>query len=366
MEKVEVFLTTTQKRNFEQGKSFQLSNKQLETKSGKHHVEIHLSGQHYHKLLRNVKENKGFRFTPEIVLGGSLLGSLGNIAKKVGKFVTHHVSKDVVKAGLNTLAMGASSLLGHPELGALATQGINMGVDSAYNHNDKNMSMRDHAINTANDIGNHYGNQAYNYGHEYAQDNHPDMYRMYQMGHQIHSDYNGYGRGLKKTKKETGGKLKKGSQEMKEKMARLRAMKKNGGNILSDINKAFNPKQNGVANAFNQVKDVVQPYIRPAITQGLVGGINMMTGVPVGSIAQPGISYGVNTALDKLNIGIGLRGRGKRTYPRYGGLVDGIPTPILTQRAHDMINTMGLVTHRYTKNGLPNMGGSFLALGGGL
>ena len=198
MEKLEVFLTTAQKRNFEQGKSFQLSHKQLETKTGKHHVEIHLSKAHHNKLLRNVKENKGFRFTPEIVLGGSFLKSLGNITKKVGKFVTHHVSKDLVKAGLNTLAMGASSLVGHPELGALATQGINMGVDSAYGHHDKSISARDHAMNTAQDLGNHYGNQAYDYAKEYAQEHQPDAYNIYQLGRKIHSDYNGYGKGLKK------------------------------------------------------------------------------------------------------------------------------------------------------------------------
>ena len=349
---IQVFLTTAQKRNFEHGKAFQLSSSQLQETTGKHHVEIYLSGPHYHKLMKNIKGHKGFRFTPEIVLGGSILSSLGKAAKSVGRFIAHNVSKDAVKSGLNGLAMVGSTALGHPELGALASHGINMAVDAGYGHHDKSVSMRDHAMNTARDIGNHYAPQA----EQYAQHHHPHAYQAYQVGRQIHSDYKGYGgRGMK------GGKLKKGSAEMKEKMARLRSMRK-GGDILGNLRKAFDPKQNGVAKTFNQAKSTVAPYIRPAITQGIAAGIDMMTGTPIGSVATPAISRAVNSGLDRANIGVGLRGRGKRIHTKYGGLIGGIPTPILTQRAHDMINTMGLTAHRHTPNGLPNMGGSFLPL----
>ena len=420
METIQVFLTTAQKRNFEHGKAFQLSSSQLQETTGKHHVEIHLSAPHYHKLMKNIKGHKGFRFTPEIVLGGSILSSLGKAAKSVGRFIAHNVSKDAVKSGLNGLAMVGSTALGHPELGALASHGINMAVDAGYGHHDKSVSMRDHAMNTARDIGHHYAPQA----EQYAQHHHPHAYQAYQVGRQIHSDYQGYGgRGVGKSKearvhpvpprsalgsssydtipqppppsggrrrslqppsagtpplmrpdfpdvmpsasgkglKKRGGKLKKGSAEMKEKMARLRSMRK-GGDILGNLRKAFDPKQNGVAKAFNQAKTTVAPYIRPAITQGIAAGIDMMTGTPIGSIATPGISRAVNSGLDRANIGVGLRGRGKRIHTKYGGLIGGIPTPILTQRAHDMINTMGLTAHRHTPNGLPNMGGSFLPL----
>jgi hypothetical protein len=207
-------------------------------------------------------------------------------------------------------------------------------------------------MNTAKEIGFHYGDN-------YAQLNHPEAYSM---AKQIHRDYSGYGgQGIKKK----GGKLRKGSPEMAEKMARLRAMrgiKRKGGSVLGDLKKAFDPKKNGVANAFNSVKSTVAPYIRPAITQGLAAGIDAVTGSPIGTLATPGIQSGVNAALDRANIGIGIRGRGHRTHTLYGGLVNGIPSPILTQRAMDTINTMGLTHHRYTPNGLPTVGGSFLSL----
>jgi hypothetical protein len=281
------------------------------------------------------------------------LSSLGKAAKSVGKFVVHHVPKDTLKAGLNSLAMAGSTAIGQPQLGALASYGINKAVDAGYGHKDKSVSVRDHARNTAKDIGLHYGDH-------YAQQYHPEAYNMAQ---QIHRDYSGYsGKGLKKT---DGGKLRKGSPKMAEKMARLRAMrgiKRKGGSVLGDLKKAFDPKKNGAAKAFNSVKSTVAPYIRPAITQGLAAGIDVFTGSPIGTLATPGIQSGVNAALDRANIGIGIRGRGHRTHTLYGGLVNGIPSPILTQRAMDTINTMGLTHHKYTPNGLPTVGGSFLSL----
>jgi hypothetical protein len=247
--------------------------------------------------------------------------------------------------------MAGSAAIGQPELGALASYGINKAVDAGYGHKNKSVSARDHAMNTAKEIGFHYGDN-------YAQQNHPEAYSM---AKQIHRDYSGYGgQGIKKK----GGKLRKGSPEMAEKMARLRAMRgsRKGGSVLGDLKKAFDPKKNGVAKTFNTVKSTVAPYIRPAITQGLAAGIDAVTGTPLGTIATPGIQSGVNAALDKANIGIGIRGRGQRIHTLYGGLVNGIPSPILTQRAMDTINTMGLTHHRYTPNGLPTVGGSFLSL----
>jgi hypothetical protein len=248
--------------------------------------------------------------------------------------------------------MAGSTAIGQPQLGALASYGINKAVDAGYGHKDKSVSVRDHAMNNARDIGLYYGDQ-------YAQQYHP---QAYSVAKQIHRDYSGYGgQGIKKK----GGKLRKGSPEMAEKMARLRAMrgnKRKGGSVLGDLKKAFDPKKNGVAKTFNSVKSTVAPYIRPAITQGLATGIDVVTGTPLGTLATPGIERGVNAALDKANIGVGVRGRGNRTHTLYGGLVNGIPSPILTQRAMDTINTMGLTHHKYTPNGLPTVGGSFLSL----
>jgi hypothetical protein len=116
-----------------------------------------------------------------------------------------------------------------------------------------------------------------------------------------------------------------------------------------------------VSATFSTVKSKVAPYIRPAITQALAAGVDAVTGTPVGTLATPGIQRGVDTALDKANIGIGLSRR--KIHTRYGGIIGGIPTPVLTPSARDTINTMGLIGHKNgTKNGLVKVGGSFLTL----
>jgi hypothetical protein len=51
----------------------------LQAGEGKHSVEIELPRKDYKKLLSNASKNKGFRFTPNVVVGH---GFFGNVAKR--------------------------------------------------------------------------------------------------------------------------------------------------------------------------------------------------------------------------------------------------------------------------------------------
>ena len=98
MEAIKVNLTTPQLRNYQNQKPFQLSHSQLSGNSkGNHTVEIHLNPPSFTKLLKNMNQGKGFRFSPNHIQGGSFLG---DIARKVGhhaKDIAIDVAKDAVK-----------------------------------------------------------------------------------------------------------------------------------------------------------------------------------------------------------------------------------------------------------------------------
>jgi len=141
METIEVFLSTSQLRKFEAKQAFQLSAAQLQQGTGKHHVEIHLLPVHYKKLLRNVQSNKGFRFTPAIVQGGSLRSfgrslrrgfkrfsrGVSKVAHQAGhalevgaKNVVKYVPKEAVKDLANSAIIAGTTYIGQPELAPIA------------------------------------------------------------------------------------------------------------------------------------------------------------------------------------------------------------------------------------------------------
>jgi hypothetical protein len=180
-ETVQVFLSSSQKKKFEKGETFQLSASQLQSGTGKFHVEIEMTSKNHKELLRNVSKNKGYRFTNAKIVGGSLLA---DIAKSVAKTVGKKVAKKVAEKGLDFIGekSGQSGI----------TNALKKSVDGLV------------------DVG---------------------------------------------ADKISGGKMQKGSVEMKEHMARLRGMRKGKGmtdsmvegeGIFDDIkngwNRTFNPK----------------------------------------------------------------------------------------------------------------------------
>ena len=284
MERIEVFLTPQQHKKFMHHEPFQLSASQLK-ESDKHigkkfHVELQLTKTHYKKLLSNVKAGKGYRFTKEAIMGGSLLGEMwegakkavgavGNVVNKVGEYIPADMIRQGVKTGLTGLATVAGTMVGNPELGLLASPFINKGVDYAekgYNYMKDKKEPKD----VMQDAYERYAPSVRKYvedrvpmarkAREYYDEYAPRARKVYRKARKVYyqepddeddeddedeyepppppprrrrkaksapqphysppapTDYSGYsGRGLKK-----------GSPEMKAKMARLRAMRKGG------------------------------------------------------------------------------------------------------------------------------------------
>ena len=117
----------------------------------------------------------------------------------------------------------------------------------------------------------------------------------------------------------SGGKLKKGTPEMRERMSRLRAMRKvKGGSILDDIkngfNRTFNPKLG------NQIKDALTSSEAKQVYSGVASaGATALMGNPLaGAVA--------GQAVDALS-GSGLKRRYKKKNILVvgGTLVTGVP-----------------------------------------
>ena len=237
-ESINVFLTSAQKNKLSNGKTFQLSAHQLQAGHGKFHVEIQLTLKNHKQLLKNVSQNKGFRFRPDMIQGS---GIFGNIAKGIAKAVAPTL---LDKIGDYTGQKGITNALKN------STDGV---IDAV-------------------------------------------------------SD------------KITGGRLKKGSVEMKAHMAKLRAMRKvKGGDIFGDLgrkikdgfNKTFTPDLG------NKIKDVLGSPVAKQIYKGVanagIGAVSAYTGQPMlGAVG----SDLVNSAID----GSGVK---KRRYKKKNLMVVG-------------------------------------------
>ena len=143
------------------------------------------------------------------------------------------------------------------------------------------------------------------------------------------SDYGGF----------SGSGLKKGSAEMKEKMARLRALRKikseqGLGKLRHRLKKAFSREN---------IKDNVITYGIPAVT-GTLGAIAGSYGGPVGTMAgsAAGRYAGVQLA-NQLN-GEGLQHiKNRNIHVEGGNLINGIPRLSKRSRTFDRINTADLL-----------------------
>ena len=109
MDTVKLRLTTSQLRNLQSGKSFQLSHPQLSGRSnGTHEIELKLPSHHTSRLMKNMSMGKGFRFPasgmPEaLVEGGSTyLQRLGRRARNTFRPVAKAV-QPFVKPALQEL-----------------------------------------------------------------------------------------------------------------------------------------------------------------------------------------------------------------------------------------------------------------------
>ena len=108
-ESISVFLTSAQKKKLEEGKTFQLSSHQLQSGQGKHHVEIHMSQKHHKEVLRNAAHNRGYRFSPDKVVGSGIFGSIvKGIAKAAAPAALDFIGNKTGNTGI-TNALKSSS-----------------------------------------------------------------------------------------------------------------------------------------------------------------------------------------------------------------------------------------------------------------
>ena len=318
MEVIEIHLTQPQLLKLAKNQSFQVNPKQFTEKHGKHHIGIVVKKHHHKRFLNNIKNNKGFRFTKEIIHGtgwwDDLKGGVSqawNGAKEVGNYIRDNIPKDYVSNGLVGLSTAAGTLIGNPELGIMSKPFIDKGVDYLYSRKPAKQIIQEELeerlpqrykdmYNRGRDIYNS-GRDIYNRGKQYY-DDYNDSYNNYDDYDDEEDDEDNYvptpprrqppigKRSIKPTikptirravksyipqeymqryakpqpihndgKAYTGRGLKKGSPEMKEKMAKLRAMRKTkGGNIptRNDI-----PTAKEILNSKFKKQNIEQPEL---------------------------------------------------------------------------------------------------------
>jgi ribosomal protein S6E (S10) len=95
----------------------------IKSDDGDHHVEIEMQPKHKKEMLRNVSNNKGYRFSSNKVVGGSILG---DIARSLGKkFVKKGANKLLDTIGDRTKHRGLTDGIKNYAVDPL----VNFGVD---------------------------------------------------------------------------------------------------------------------------------------------------------------------------------------------------------------------------------------------
>jgi hypothetical protein len=349
---ISVYLTSPQFLKYKKAHTFQLTNSQLQADSGKHKVDIHLGKKDYKKILTAIKNGKGYRFSHKNVVGGSLWGSFKKGISTIGNFVKNNVSKDDVKS---VLKQGVE-MVAPDSVKDIAKRSVDKVVDYGYDDSNKGKSLKEHALSLANDLQ-------------------PELQDAgVQAGQKI----------IDKVKEKLQGdgikKFKKGSQEAKDHMARIRAMRKSksvGGNITMDdgvrdlVPRSIRPikgspemkERMASLRAFRKTKgagfwdDISSKLIHVGIpTLGHLAG--EVLGGPAGAMA--GETLG-NLAGDAIG---NLTGRGLRNnfHTPYGKMVHGVPKPVISADSKERIRGKGYHSKQRSKSGFHIVGGSFLEL----
>ena len=356
-ETFEVHLSAAQLRKFEAGKTFQLNSSQLSTGTTGHKVQLTTHRKHYKRMLRNIKDKKGFRFNPEHIEGGSVWDNASKAwktikhhgakavnfvkenAPKVGRFIKDNVPvetlKQIAEFGINELAP--------KKVRGLAKRVAKKAVDYGYDTTEK--EGLDHIKDLAQSLTpeiktgvrmaapKKYKKQI----NKVLNIASPEPVSAEPVSADAPVDVAVEGSGFKSKR------FVKGSAEAKEWGQRMRAMrqKKTGKGLGKTLLKAVAP---------------ALPYVGKTLG-GLAGSaLGGAAGAAVGSfIGNAAGSVGARV------VGSGVRRRRHNHIP-YGQLVDGVPNPVITEASADRINTHGLHHFQHGKNGL-HKGGSFLALG---
>jgi hypothetical protein len=239
---VRLWLTSAQMDKYQNKQPFQCTFQQLNNnKKAAHFVQLTLEKKEFTKLQRNRRNEKGFRFKPDKIIGGMIHSGDGFFSSALG---------------------AAKSLAGNQMVQQLGKQALQKGLSMAANSNN---SLISGAANMAKPL--------------------------------------------------VGGRLKKGSPEAREHMARLRAMRKGEGfgSFLKTVGKvAKNP--------------LVQQIGKQALNVGLTAASMNPMLAPAAGMA----SSMINRPAAQQQVGNGLRHQ--RYVNDFSPFVGGTPVPIHYKR----------------------------------
>ncbi len=324
---VEVFLSAPQFRKYKKGEPFQLSNTQLQSSVGKHKVDIHLEKKDYKKLINAVKNGKGYRFSEKNVKGGSLWGTFKSGLSKVGNFIKSNVSKEDVK---NVINKGVD-MVAPESVKEIAKSAVSKAVDYSYDDSNKGKSLKEHALSLANELQPEIKDVALKAGKKV-------MDKVQEKLNQSSPDEEVQGEGLRKKR------FVKGSQEAKDHMARLRAMRgmKKGSGMKQKKRRGKGVWDN-IASSLIHTGLPTLGHISGEILGGPAGA---MVGEEIGNLAGDTIGAATGRGLKKNKI-----------HTKYGALTDGVPSPVISEMSKDRVSTHGMYGR-----GKRIHGGSFLSL----
>ena len=301
------------------------------------------------------------------VKGGSLWGSFKSGLSKAASFVKNNVNKEDVK---NVIKKGVD-LVAPDSVKDLAKSAVDKVVDYGYDDSNKGKSLKEHALSLANDLKPELKDAGLQVGKKII-DKVKDKIQA------IAPDDEVSGEGLKR-------KFKKGSQEAKDHMARIRAMRKtkSSGSGVKSLTRVGSSVRDNVpvktrpSKGSQEAKDHMSRIRAMRKTKGagfwgdIASGL-IHTGLPtLGHIAgqviggPAGAMVGEmagNMAGDAIGEATG-RGLKNTIHTPYGQHVNGIPNPVVSKKSMESVKKHGFYKKQRGGNGLHINGGSLLELG---
>mgnify|MGYP003386359359 CR=1 FL=1 len=250
---IDLHVNNTQMKKIQNGKSFQLSYDDILQDNRNITLNFNKKSD-YTRLMKNLRNGKGFRFSPNLyhvndMHGGSLFDDFKNAAKNKGKELLNKAQQKAQKEAQKYAEKAQQQAQNY------ATQAQNMATKkgkkyqkATENFAQEQMKKGEHLVKKHANL---FLNEAENFATNKAND----------LSQKAYSKADEYGKKANaKFKSMTGGKLQKGSQEAKDKMARLREMK--GGKLPKWMRKATKAVSKGVSKGVNLAKDMAEDHVR--------------------------------------------------------------------------------------------------------
>ena len=324
MPKIELYLTRGQHNKCKNGCGFRLTHENLiNNPKAKHRGIVKVSDKTIHKLVHSLNSGCGFTFRKNEYLGDGLWDDIKGGFNKVAdagrqgiSFVKEHagdvvetlkenIPEGFVQSGVDGAVLAGCTAIGQPELAALAIPLAHKAVSATYKHNFRKPFNQSEAIEdvkesikeAAKDKYDEYAPKMKKYAKQKAIEKLQEYVKPKGDGY---TGFTGHGLSNKRHKK--------GSDEAKAHMAKIRSMRKHGNGFNPFDGNSWKDLGNQINNTVVQpVKTVVAPYIRPIIKTGLTTGINAITDSPAGTFLSPLTGMAVDKGLDAAKIGIGFK-----------------------------------------------------------